>query len=660
MPEQSFDGALRAARKGDVPPVWYLVGREDLLKDELIRTVIAQVLDPSMRDFNLDQRTATSLDPESLTTLLDTLPMMAERRVVILRDVEGWQKRSRGRAALLHYLQRPSPGTVLILVQGAADPDADAEIAQASVVVPCAPLEPARALRWLEHRAARDGLAIPADAAEHLLRVTGGELAPLEAEMAKLASLPEGTEITRDLIGSLVGIRHGETMYDWRDAVFDGDVTRALALLGPVLDQSGVSGVKLVTLVGTTLVGLALARAHHERRLSGGQLERAIFDSLRKARPFGLPDWKAESARWARWAPAWSPARLAAATRTALETDIALKNTTLSNEQALVTGLVLRLTLGEGGQGGKGGRSRMRQGLAVALLVSVVSLFSAVSALTAQSTPLSAALALAQEGRVDSARTTLQRLETSTAPSDSLYPGILYGTALVAPDAAEARRRLQRVVIEYPLSPWAGEATIRLGQLDFASGDAPAAAKHLEKFRSDHAASPLYPVAAVWGARVGFEQKDIGGACQWVAEGLARNPDGAARTELIALSRRCSTPDSAPRSANTVVPVQSQVTDSVRIAPPVAGPPPSATPPPAAGPISAPAAFRIQVAATNSAAAAEQVLRRAESAGFPGVIVEEGGYHKVRLGSYASRGDAAAALARVKSRLGGAPFVVAP
>jgi cell division septation protein DedD len=79
-----------------------------------------------------------------------------------------------------------------------------------------------------------------------------------------------------------------------------------------------------------------------------------------------------------------------------------------------------------------------------------------------------------------------------------------------------------------------------------------------------------------------------------------------------------------------------------------------------AAPVSAPAAFRIQIAATNSASTAEQVLRRAKSEGFNGVIVEEGGYHKVRLGSYASRGDATAALAGVKSRLGGAPFVVGP
>jgi len=634
--EHAYESAFRAALKGEVPPVWYLVGREDLLKDELIKAVVAKVLDPAMRDFNLDQRTATALDPESLGTLLNTLPMMADRRVVILRDVEGWQKRSRGRAALLRYLERPSPETVLILVHGAGDPDPDDDLARASVVVPCNALEPARALRWLEKRAAAAGLALPQDAAEHLLRVTGGDLGTLEAELAKLAALPEGTGITRDLVGSLVGVRHGETIFDWRDALFEGDAPRALALLGPVLDQAGVSGVKLVSLVGNTLVGLALARAHHDRGQQGSALERTIFQALRQARAYGLPDWKGESARWARWVGTWPPARLAAATRVALDTDIALKNTTLSDDRALLAELVLRLC-GPGVQGAPGGRAAAARRAVTALLTLVAC--SAFSTLAAQAAPpvLASALALAQEGRADSARALLRQLEASTPPTDSLFPGILYGSALVAPDAVEARRRLQRVVIEYPVSPWAGEATIRLGQLDFASGDPAAAARQLERFRSDHAASPLYPVAAVWGARIGFELKDAASACQWVAEGLSRNPDGAARSELMALSQRCSTPGPAT--------------------------PPPAVPATPAAPSPAPAdaaPWRIQLAALPTQDAAEKVLQRATSAGYPGVIVEEGGYHKVRVGSYASRADAGAALAGVKARLGGAPFVVAP
>jgi DNA polymerase-3 subunit delta len=343
VPQQTFDAAIRALKKGDVSPVYYLVGAEDLLKVDLVREISDRVLDPSLRDFNFDQRTATSLDPEELSTLLNTLPMMADRRVVVLRDVEGWQKKSRGRAELLRYLAKPAAETVLVLVQSAADPEPETELAKLAVTVHCATLPPERVLRWLAHRSGQLGITLPPEAAEHLLHAVGSDLTALDAELAKLASLAPGTPLTRELVGSLVGIHHGETIYDWRDAVLDDATGRALTLLRPVLDQSGISGVKLVSLLGTTLSGVALARAHHDKGTRGSALDGAIFRSLLASRPSGLPEWKAEAARWARWSERWPAPRLSAALRATLATDQVLKSTTLSNEPALLGELVMRL-----------------------------------------------------------------------------------------------------------------------------------------------------------------------------------------------------------------------------------------------------------------------------------------------------------------------------
>ena len=136
--------------------------------------------------------------------------------------------------------------------------------------------------------------------------------------------------------------RHAER-WGKADAVFSGEASRALALLGPVLAQSGMSGVKLNNLVGTTLVGISLARAQLDRGVRGSSLERAVFNSLRQARPFGLGNWSAEASNWSRWAQDWPAARVAAGLRAALEIDIAFKSTTLRDEQALLTELILQL-----------------------------------------------------------------------------------------------------------------------------------------------------------------------------------------------------------------------------------------------------------------------------------------------------------------------------
>jgi len=346
MPSQTMRELSASLKKGEIAPVYYLHGPEDILKDEAAGAILDRALDPAFRDFNYDQRSASQLDPEAVEALCNTLPMMADRRVVTIRDVEAWKRKTRARGAMIAYLQRPSPDTVVILIQGSTEETEDKELAKHSVSVACTALSPAEARRWLDRQARTMGVTLDPDAAEHLLKCTGSDLGTIRAELEKLAALPAGIAITADQVADLVGIRHGETKYDWRDAVLDGDAARAVTLLERVLDQPGVSGVSLVSLLGTTLVGLGVVRAAYDRKTPQAQLAGVAMNALRAARPFGLGAWNDEVTRWARWAPEWPAARLREALRATLDADRALKSTRLSDDRGLLADLVMQLTLG--------------------------------------------------------------------------------------------------------------------------------------------------------------------------------------------------------------------------------------------------------------------------------------------------------------------------
>src|SRR5881409_736000 len=128
MPTHTLDVLLRSLPKGELAPVYYLHGPEDILKDEAVQAILERALDPGLRDFNFDQRSAGQLDPEAIFVLCTTLPMMAERRVVLLRDIEGWKRKPKTRAAFLEYLARHAAETVAILVQSAAETEADKDL----------------------------------------------------------------------------------------------------------------------------------------------------------------------------------------------------------------------------------------------------------------------------------------------------------------------------------------------------------------------------------------------------------------------------------------------------------------------------------------------------------------------------------------------------
>jgi septal ring-binding cell division protein DamX len=69
--------------------------------------------------------------------------------------------------------------------------------------------------------------------------------------------------------------------------------------------------------------------------------------------------------------------------------------------------------------------------------------------------------------------------------------------------------------------------------------------------------------------------------------------------------------------------------------------------------------YRVQVAAVATPGAADDAATRAEELGYPAVIVRERGYYKVRAGAFATKQEAQAAVAKLKSGMGGSPFVVA-
>jgi predicted Zn-dependent protease len=265
--------------------------------------------------------------------------------------------------------------------------------------------------------------------------------------------------------------------------------------------------------------------------------------------------------------------------------------------------------------------------------------------LRAQSDPrLVEAVRAAQEGRSDSARAAVQRLLAATSPTDTLYPEILYTQAMVAGEAGDMRKALQRVAVEYPSSSWADDALLRLVQMDYATRSLEPAARNIEKLKTDYPDSPLLPQASYWAARIYFDQKNPAAACRWLADGMANTRANLElQNQLGYLYQRC---DFKPADSGAARPVAS-APDTAPIKP---APAPKDT---------TRARFRVQISAVGTSAAADDVAAKVEKLGYPAVIVKERGLYKVRAGAFPTREAAQAAVGKLKASLGGSPFVIA-
>jgi DNA polymerase-3 subunit delta len=331
LKRRSFDGA------------YYIVGEDDYQKEDAVRQLVDGALDSSARDFNLDVRRASDVDGETLGVLLSTPPMMAERRVIVVRDVGALKKDAR--RVLDQYLDNP-PADALLLLTAAQGSKIDSALSAATTVLQFDPLTGDRIPRWIAHKATSEfGVNISEAAIELLQAAVGSDLHQLAGELDKLASYVAGksAEIGEDAVAAVVGVRRGETQSDLLDAVAERNVGRALELISHVLAQPKTTGVSIVMALSTQMLAISWGRARLDEGLPRARLAQEYFDLLRETGAFTGRPWGSATAVWARAAEHWTRESLDRAVSTLVEADIALKESRVSSEEQLLATVVLSL-----------------------------------------------------------------------------------------------------------------------------------------------------------------------------------------------------------------------------------------------------------------------------------------------------------------------------
>jgi len=343
-----------AVQSRQFDPVYYLHGDDDFLKDGAIRDLLDAAIDPSTRDFNCEMRRAGDIDAETLGSLLNTPPMLAERRAVVLRDVSALKKAPR--AQLDRYLARPAPDTLLLLVT-AAGVKVDPALANACTSLAFTPLTPERVRRWIAHHGSTVlHVDIAPDATELLQQAVGNDLHLLAAELDKCASyvlgahehagaVTDGTRVTIDIdaVSAVVGVRRGETVTDLLDAVARQDAATAITLVGHVLGQPKVTGVQIVMMLSTQAFALSFGRARRDAGIPTNRLPQEYFAFLKETGGFPGRPWGEAASAWTKVTDRWSRAACDRALRLLLEADMALKETTVSNVEQILMSLILGL-----------------------------------------------------------------------------------------------------------------------------------------------------------------------------------------------------------------------------------------------------------------------------------------------------------------------------
>jgi DNA polymerase-3 subunit delta len=324
----SYNSLLRTLEAQPPGGYFFFYGEEEYLREEAVMRVVSSHLDPATRDFNFDQLRGPDVDAEALASLLATPPLMAARRVVVIRDAQGLSAKARD---VVERVVQATPADLVLILSAAIPAGSKAKfysvLQKHACAVEFAAVDALDAPGWLMERAQlAHGRSLEPEAARVLVAGVGPGLGILTAELEKLAAfVQERTEITAADVRAVVGSIPRFDRWAWFELVGERDIDEARRQLPALLD-SGETGVGLVIGMANHLLRVALVCAG-----GTGALEQELKPYQR---------WLAK--RIAPQARKWTLDELDAALSELLRTDCLLKSASMTDRQAMEE-LLLRL-----------------------------------------------------------------------------------------------------------------------------------------------------------------------------------------------------------------------------------------------------------------------------------------------------------------------------
>ena len=312
------DPLAKALAKGVRGGVWLIHGSEEWLREEAVRRLVQAHLDPATRDFNLDQIQATSFDAEMLASICQTPPMMAEWRVVIVRDAQALAANARTRSLVEELIANCPPGLALVFSGDISAAGIWNKVRKSAIAVECKPLAIGDVPVWLSDRAEERGVEIDAQAARALAGALGAELGVLAQELAKLIDyVGDRARIRIADVREIVGHIPRVNRWDWFETVASTRFNEARSSLPVLLDAE--SGIGLLIGLGPQLLRIGIM-------LTAG--EQALTEML-------PPNQRWLARRIRDHAKRWNLDTLDAALDDLLRADRLLKSTSLDERQVL-------------------------------------------------------------------------------------------------------------------------------------------------------------------------------------------------------------------------------------------------------------------------------------------------------------------------------------
>ena len=324
----------RLLASGSLPSVLLFEGEEEYLKQSALKDLRAALLPPGLEQMN--ETTLDAPETAALISAAETLPFLADRRLVLVRDHPALTGRAEGDEKLVEYLSRV-PSTTLLLFYCTVKPDGRKKLYTAikkmNGIVSFSPLRDRELTSFVTEAFRALGKECDEHTADYLIFTCGSDTSRLLTEAAKIAAhAGENPAVHPDEITALATPSTECTIFQMTDAVVAGQSSRAFTLLRNQL------------LAGTDRIAMLAMLLRQYRLLQHikiMQFEKRDATFIRSS--LGVPPFAVE--QYLRQAALYTGGQVKQAVQICFDTEYAIKSGRMNQEGALEAAVIKLLNL---------------------------------------------------------------------------------------------------------------------------------------------------------------------------------------------------------------------------------------------------------------------------------------------------------------------------
>ena len=324
--------------KGTIATLYLWYGEEEFVKDRALEALTEVLVEPGMGDLNYQALDGEEAGVAQIIEACDTLPFMAERRLVVVRDPylltgrKGTQSEQDGMTA---YLAELPPSVCLVFyLRAAHKPDKRKAVYKAAAkhgsVVEFALLKEEERARWVKRELSAQKIKMDTRTLHMFLARVGDSMQHVSSELDKLVQYAGvGGTVTGEMVTEVAVPTTEERVFDMLDAVGRRELTHAMVSLDHLL-AAGDEPLMIVTMLARQFRLMLLAK----------ELKRRGVHPSRAAGEMGVAPWLAN--KYADQAARFAPDTLIRGMETCVELNHGLKNGLKAKREsleALIVGL---------------------------------------------------------------------------------------------------------------------------------------------------------------------------------------------------------------------------------------------------------------------------------------------------------------------------------